>query len=103
MYESIDELPDTLRDVLPREAQEVYVEAYNDSWRSYDEEKTSEMSRAAVANRDGWAAVKREFVEDEETGKWYRAGEVPEEVEGEQEEEGGILDEAEDAFPGDLL
>ncbi len=90
MYESIEELPDTVRDVLPPEAQEAYLEGFNASWESYDEEKTSEMTQEAVANRDAWAAVKRQFTEDPETGKWYPAGEVPEHVEerGEEEEEG---------------
>jgi cation transport regulator len=91
MYESIDELSDTVRDVLPREAQEVYLEAYNTSWEMYDQETSGPMTQEAVANRDGWAAVKREFTKDEETGKWYPAWEVPEEAE--EEEEGGILDQ----------
>jgi cation transport regulator len=94
MYERIEELPDTVRDVLPEQAQEVYLEAFKASWESYDEEKSSEMSQEAVANRDAWSAVKREYTRDDETGKWYPAGEVPEHEEG--EEEGGILDALED-------
>lgn len=93
MYESIDELPDVVRDVLPEEAQELYLEGYNTSWEMYDEEQ-SEMSQEAVANRDGWATVKREFTKHDETGKWYPAGEVPEEPEGKEEE--GLLDKLED-------
>ncbi|MFW6135431.1 MAG: ChaB family protein [Chloroflexota bacterium] len=96
MYESIQDLPDTVRDVLPPEAQEAYLEGFNASWESYDEEKTSEMTQEAVANRDAWAAVKREFTQDPESGKWYPAGEVPEHVqerlEAEEEEEGGLFD-----------
>lgn len=90
MYESKKELPDTVRDVLPEEAQEIYLEAFNRSWEMYDEEETGQMSREAVANRDGWAAVKRDYTRDDETGKWYPAGEVPEESE--EEEEEGLLD-----------
>lgn len=89
MYESTEELPDIVRDVLPKEGQELYLEGYNTSWEMYDEEQ-SEMSQEAVANRDGWAAVNREFTKDDETGKWYPAGEVPEE--GEEEQEEGLLD-----------
>ncbi len=89
MYESIGELPDTIRDVLPREAQEIYLEAYNKSWENYDKERSSAMSQEAVANRDGWTAVKRELEKDEETGKWYPAGEVPERDEAGEEE--GVL------------
>lgn len=90
MYESMDELPDVVREELPEEAQELYMKGYNASWEMYEEEQAGDMSQEAVANRDGWAAVKREFTKDDETGKWYPAGEVPEE--GEQEEEEGLLD-----------
>lgn len=92
MYESIEELPDSVRDPLPEEAQEIYLEAYNRSWKMYDEQSGGDMGRESVANRDGWAAVRREYTKDEETGEWFPAGEKPEETE---EEEGGILDELE--------
>jgi cation transport regulator len=89
MYESMKDLPDIVRDVLPHDAQEIYMEAYNRSWEMYDEERAGEMSREAVANRDGWSAVKREYTKDDDTGEWYPAGEVPEEAE---EEDEGLLD-----------
>lgn len=88
MYESREGLPDAVREVLPREAQELYMEAYNESWEAYEEEKTSDLNREAVAHRDGWTAVKREFTKDEKTGKWYPAGEAPERDEIEDEDEG---------------
>ncbi|MFO7743263.1 MAG: ChaB family protein [Anaerolineae bacterium] len=102
MYESMQDLPDTVQDVLPPEAQKVYMEAYNRSWETYDEEKTSEMSQEAVANRDAWTVVKREFVEDTKTGKWYPVDEVPDHVKEppEEEEEGGLFD---DLFEGDVI
>jgi cation transport regulator len=93
MYESKVELPETVKKVLPEEAQEVYLEAYNASWDLYDEEQAGQMSQEAVANRDAWAAVKNDFTKDEDSGKWYPAGEVPEEAE---EEDEGILDTLED-------
>lgn len=92
MYESVEDLPDTVRDVLPIEAQEIYLEAFNESYEAYDEEKTSEMNQEAVANRDAWSAVKLDYTRDDETGKWYPAGEVPEEGEEEEEEEGFLED-----------
>mgnify|MGYP006292933651 CR=1 FL=1 len=95
MYESTDELPDSVTAVLPQEAQETYLEAYNRSWELYDEEKDSEMSQEAVANRDAWAAVKRDYARDDETGKWHPAGEVPEH---EEEEDEGIIDRITDAI-----
>jgi cation transport regulator len=85
MYESIDELPDTIQDVLPPEAQKTYLDTFNESWESYEEEHTSELSQEAYANRDAWTAVKREFTKDEETGQWHPAGEVPRQEEEEKE------------------
>ncbi len=100
MYESIRDLPETVRDVLPQGAQEVYMEAYNVSWESYDEEVTSELSREAFAARDAWEAVKREYVKDPKTATWYPADEVPEHVEegdeGPEEEESGLLGQVDD-------
>jgi len=95
MYESIRELPDTVTDVLPDEAQEIYLEAYNKSWDMYDEEQAGEMSQEAVANRDAWAAVKRQYTRHEKTGHWYPEGELPEEGE-EGAEEGGLIDTLQD-------
>jgi len=92
MYENVEELPDSLRDRLPEEAQAVYLEAYNRSWEMYDEESGGDMGQESVANRDGWAAVRREFYKHEDTGTWYREGEEPEEP----EEEGGLLGKLED-------
>ncbi len=89
MYKSIEDLPDTVQDVLPEEAQELYLKAYNQSWEMYKEGEAGQMSQEAVANRDGWAAVKREYTRDDDTGKWYPAGEVPEE---DEEEDEGLLD-----------
>ncbi len=86
MYESIDELPDTIRDLLPREAQKLYLEAYNRSWEAYEKDRESAMSREAVANRDGWTAVQREFTKDDKTGTWYPAGEAPERDEAPEED-----------------
>lgn len=103
MYESIEELPETVQDVLPQEAQKIYREAYNESWRTYDEEKTSDMSQEAVANRDAWEAVKREYTKDPKTGTWYHAEDVPEHVQerAEKQEEGGL--EEEDSLLDDIF
>jgi cation transport regulator ChaB len=88
-YKGILELPDAVRTILPEEAQALYVEGYNRGWDMYDEETSSELSRSSVAHREGWAAVQREFVQDEGTGKWYRRGEEPERPE--SRESAGLL------------
>ena len=79
-YKTTSELPEALRDVLPKGAQEIYLEAYKRNWEEYEEEAGSgDMSRHAVAHRNAWSAVKEEYIHDEEKGLWYRAGEEPEE------------------------
>ena len=88
-YEGIEDLPDTIRDVLPVEAQHVYLETYQTSWGTYQEGQGGEMGQEAVAHRDGWNAVKRDFVKNENTGRWYKEGEMPEEKE---EETSGVVD-----------
>jgi cation transport regulator len=79
-YETIGDLPDTIKTVLPEEAQEIYLEAYQKSWDNYKEHMGGELSQASVAHRDGWSAMKKVYIEDEKTGEWYRRDEAPEEV-----------------------
>lgn len=76
-YKSVNDLPEVLRDLLPnKEAQQVYLEAYNETWDAYNQdEERGQLSRDAEAHRDGWAAVQREFIQDREKGGWYRKGE----------------------------
>jgi cation transport regulator len=87
MYKSKSDLPETLREYLPEELQEIYLEAYQKSWEKYKEFRGGEAGQEAVAHRDAMMAVGRDHVYREETGRWYRKGEEPEE-----EEESGFLD-----------
>lgn len=89
-YESTNDLPDTVRDVFPQGAQEIYLEVYNKVWDSHTGDSSDNMSRDSVAHRQAWAAVKREYVKDDVTGQWYRQGEKPE-PETQQQEDTGIL------------
>jgi len=62
-YEKLSDLPDSVRDHLPVHAQEIYRAAFNNAWDEYhhDEER---------AHRVAWAAVKRDYEKDEQTGDW---------------------------------
>ena len=71
-------IPQTIRDVLPEDAQKAYIEAYTRSWEEYRSERENSTARAAVAARDAWTAVTHEFVRDEGTHQWHRKGEQPE-------------------------
>jgi cation transport regulator ChaB len=85
-YESQQDLPEALQDVLPEEAQKLYLEVYQEAWDSYEEEEGGELSRDGVAHRQAMHAVRSNFVQAKD-GKWYRKGETPEE-----EEEGESAD-----------
>mgnify|MGYP006293956761 CR=1 FL=1 len=93
-YEKVEDLPESLRNDLPDEAQEIYIEAYQKSWDSFKEEMGGDLGQEAVAHRDAMHAVKQEFVEDKEEGLWYRKGEEPEE----EEEDEGLLSDLADAL-----
>ncbi len=64
-YKTINELPESVREHLPKHAQEIYLAAFNNAYEEYghDEER---------AHRVAWAAVKKQYEKDEKTGKWKR-------------------------------
>ena len=60
-YEELTDLPDSVRDNLPKHAQEIYRAAYNSAEEQYYEEDR----RHGVA----WSAVEQKYEKNEE-GKW---------------------------------
>lgn len=70
-YARISELPDSVKDNLPKHAQEIYKEAFNSAWEQYDEpeERRGDRSREETAHAVAWAAVKKQYERVEE-GKW---------------------------------
>ncbi|MGZ5199445.1 MAG: ChaB family protein [Telluria sp.] len=71
-YKSIDDLPDSVRGVLPRHAQEIFQEAFNSAYDEYKERGPE--GREQTAFRVAWAAVKKKYRKNEDTGKWEPAG-----------------------------
>lgn len=72
-YDKITELPDSVRDHLPKHAQEIYKEAYNSSWDEYKdaEDRRGDASREEVAHKVAWSAVKAKY-EKSDNGDWQR-------------------------------
>lgn len=64
-YSSNEELPDSVRNVLPEHAQDIFLKAFNHAWDEYGGDEPR-------AFRVAWAAVKREYRKDS-TGRWLRA------------------------------
>lgn len=72
-YKSISDLPESVRDNVPKHAQEIYKEAYNSAWDEYKdaEDRRDDASREETAHRVAWAAVKTKY-EKGENGKWKK-------------------------------
>ncbi|MFA5595593.1 MAG: ChaB family protein [Trueperaceae bacterium] len=70
-YATLKELPDSVRNVLPKHAQEIYQAAYNSAWDQYDEphERQGDSSREETSHAVAWSAVKRTY-EKGYDGKW---------------------------------
>lgn len=64
-YDTLTELPGSVRDNLPHHAQEIYQAAYNNAWNEYGHDE-------ARAHRVAWGAVEKEYKKDDETGKWKK-------------------------------
>lgn len=71
-YTDLSSLPESVRNNLPRHAQEIYLAAFNNAWEEYrdPEDRRGKASREEVAHKVAWAAVKQQY---ENTGdKWQR-------------------------------
>ena len=73
-YDNLKDLPDSVRDNLPKHTQEIYQAAFNSAWEQYrdKEDRRGDASREETAHRVAWAAVKNEYEKDEKSGKWKR-------------------------------
>jgi cation transport regulator len=72
-YDRINELPDRVKDNLPKHAQEIYMSAYNSAWEQYadPEERRGDRSREETAHAVAWSAVKKTYEQDDE-GNWKK-------------------------------
>lgn len=72
-YDTISQLPDSVRDNVPRHAQEIYKEAFNSAWDEYKDpdDRRGDDSREEVAHKVAWSAVKNEYEKDAD-GHWRR-------------------------------
>ena len=62
-YSSLSDLPDSVRNNLPKHAQEIYKEAYNSAEDQYGEESR--------AHRVAWSAVEQKY-EKNDQGNWVQ-------------------------------
>lgn len=72
-YQTRSALPDSIKNVLPAHAQDVYKEAFNSAWDEYKEKKDrrGDESREEVAHKVAWSAVKHTY-EKGDDDKWHK-------------------------------
>ncbi len=73
-YKDVNDLPDKVRESLPKHAQEIYLKSFNNAWDEYanPKERKAGGSREETAHRVAWSAVKQTYEKDEKTGEWKK-------------------------------
>ncbi|MDO1527910.1 putative cation transport regulator ChaB [Fulvimonas sp. R45] len=71
-YRNINELPASVRDNLPKHAQDIYKEAFNHAWDEYADadKRRGDESREETAHKVAWSAVKKDYAKGEDD-KWH--------------------------------
>lgn len=71
-YDRNSDLPDQVRDHLPKHAQDIYREAFNSAWDQYQDpdDRRGDATREEVAHRVAWSAVKEKY-EKGSDGDWH--------------------------------
>ena len=73
-YKRVSDLPDSVKDNLPKHAQEIYMEAFNSAWDEYDKpgERRGGASREETAHKVAWNAVKKKY--EKKGDRWVSRG-----------------------------
>lgn len=71
-YNNLSDLPDPVKENLPKHAKEIYKEAYNSAWDEYKDAKKrdGDDSREEVSHKVAWAAVKQSY--EKKDGNWQK-------------------------------
>lgn len=71
-YQSVQELPENVKENLPKHAQEIYQKAFNSAYEEYKDpdERRGDQGRDEVASKVAWSAVKKEY--HKEGDRWVR-------------------------------
>lgn len=69
-YSTIQDLPDGVRDNLPKHAQEIYKEAFNSAFDEYADPKKrrGHDSQEVVAHKVAWSAVEKTY--EKKNDRW---------------------------------
>lgn len=74
-YTSINELAESVRNILPKHAQEIYKEAFNSAYEQYDQpsERRGDDDREETAHKVAWSAVKKAGYSKGDDDKWHKS------------------------------
>lgn len=69
-YPKLGDLPESVKNSLPKHAQEIYQAAFNNAWDEYadPDDRRGDASREEVAHKVAWAAVKQKY--EKEGDEW---------------------------------
>lgn len=72
-YKSTNELPESVKSVLPAHAQDIYKEAFNSAYEEYKDasERRGGADREETAHKVAWAAVKHQYEKGADE-KWHK-------------------------------
>lgn len=74
-YKTINELPESVKNVLPEHAQDIYKEAFNSAYDEYKspKDRRGDADREETAHRVAWSAVKKAGYEKGDDDKWHKS------------------------------
>jgi len=74
-YKSTNELPDSVKNVLPNHAQDIYKEAFNSAYDEYKDadSRRGDSDREETAHRVAWSAVKKAGYEKGDDSNWHKS------------------------------
>ncbi len=73
-YKTISDLPESVQSHLPKHAQEIYKDAFNNAWEQYSDpsKRWAGSSLEQTASKVAWSAVKHFYEKEESTGQWVK-------------------------------
>lgn len=71
-YKNLCDLPERVKNVLPKHAQEIYMATFNKVWIEFQkpEKISDDTSIEEISHKVAWASVKRLYKKND--GKWIK-------------------------------
>jgi cation transport regulator len=72
-YRTVSELPERVKDNLPKDAQDIYKEAFNNAYKQFKDPSKRRYGgdREEAAHRVAWSAVKKVYKKNKK-GDWVK-------------------------------